>query len=358
MSCVSVYFTESSPKTVYILKKSDSKSPAQNKYVLKTVLGAKLLPQKTMYQQQKPTDKVNRPKPLERVWGNDYETLQALDKSYMDSLSLYKKTPLQDNVKRRFLTPVEHDEGIFTPNVDLSDGDISIDSGTGNSLDSDDDVKHKPQLNKKMSTMYRHKPRGTVRAQLADAKISSSPEDKKPVGTKVSRLPRLIKKPMELTPPKPRFLSVESPARSKSSPESIESRPIITKPQVNKPPNRNTLHMRKKVQPLPIKRQQPQNKPMTEAHPLAPINKLPLNKVVERKLPLGKVPKSIKAPTILPRKQRLRIIESPSDDDIDEIFKQTTSQRTLPPRASLRVGLQPPRAKRKYGIQPSLAKIK
>ncbi|XP_067933167.1 uncharacterized protein [Watersipora subatra] len=341
------------PKTIYILKRSTPKDPFKNQFVLKTVTDAKISTQKTIYRQQKA---VKTKRAHEHLQGNDYESLQALDSNYQNTLSVYKNSPLRVKPSNHIpILPLEHHEGIFTPHPNLSDGDISIDSGTGDSLDSndDEDFKGKHVTYLKSSDGYKHKPRLTVREKLAAAKISPNLTINKP-----SKLPRLQKTKLE--PSKNNLLSVVSPSISKSSPESLESRPIVFKSPVNKPAARNTLHMKKRFQP-PAQKQLPklQPKPSNEPHPLAPTKRVAVGKLVERKLPMGKVPKSNHQPKLVPRKQHARVLESPSDDSIDEIFKQSTvSHRTLPPKPSVRVGLQPQRMKRKYGIQHSLGKVK
>lgn len=341
------------PKTVYILKKSVPKDPPQNRYILKPVPGATFLTQKTIYKQQKPTDYVSRPRPLERQWGNDYESLQALDNNFIDSLSVYKKPGMQGKPVSYSLTPIqplEHHEGVFTPNVELSDGDISIDSGTGNSLESGEEDNKPNKLTKKLSE-YKHKPRVTVREQFANTKLSQNPTN-----SNNSKLPKLqkqtLKEPSQYLNKPPNV----SPTMSKSSRESLESRPIVVKPNKLAGP-RSTLHMKKPAYP-PAPRRQPA-KLTNQAHPMAPTQKVTPNKGVQRKLPLGQLPKSIRQPAIAPRKQaphHVRVLESQSDDDIDEIFKQSTVQRTLPPKPSLRADLPQNRSKRKYGISYSLGK--
>lgn len=353
LKCLKSYLaiTVNPLKTLYILQKSGPKQLPQNRYILKTVPGAKVLPQKTMYQQQKPTDKTARPRPHERKWGNDYETLQALDSNYLNTLSMHKKQALPDLSQGYAFSPIlslEHHEGVFTPNVDLSDGDISIDSGTGDSLDSDED-----QGKGHMKSKYKHKPRALVREKLVSTKIPQKPPDRKVGKGGKSRLPQLGNSKFRAKPLlKGKLLSVESPPLSKSSPESLESRPIMTKPSP-----RHTLHLNKPARAAPTRIQPP--KLPNDGHPLAPSKPIVVNKGVARKLPLGKVPRSIKQPKIAPRRQHVRVLESPSDSEVDELFKQmSTSQRTLPPKPSQRVDLQPTKPKRKYGIQYSLGRVK
>lgn len=330
-------------KTVYILKKSKPREPPENRYILKMVPGAKLLPQKTIYKQQKPSDFVHRPKPLERKWGTDYETLQALDNNFIESLSVHT-TPRTKKPTRNSLMPIlplEHQEGVFTPNLELSDGDISIDSGTGNSLDSDDEAnKEKKEKVKNRSTGYKHKPRVT---------LTETQHSPKPVKPFVSKLPILHNR----LRPKKSPQQISSP--SKSSPESLESRPIVTKPKLAKPVVRNTLHSKKPVKPVQIK--QRASKPPVETHPLAPTHKVTMNKGLQRKLPLGKLPKSFQQPSIAPRKQVPAPIIDVLSDDEDEIFKQTVNRPTLPPKPSVRVSLAPTKSKRRYGIHHSLGRV-
>lgn len=335
------------PKTVYILKKSRPKEPPTNRYILKKVPGANIHSPPSIEVMPDQHYVMGEPP------GNDYETLAALDNNFINTLSVYKKSPLPGRGFGNALTPVlplSHEEGIFTPLLYLSDGDISIDSGTGNSLDSADEADKK-RLNKKGSG-YKHKSRLTVREQFAVAKVhQAAREEKKKVPPKEkSKLPTLQrKKPAAhkgLPHSKP---PVQAFSPVKSSPESMESRPYLDKPTQPHPNDRSTLFTRKPNHPLPPTKAKPP-KDLNDHHPLAPAAVPLMNKSVQRKLPLGKAPKF--KPVTVPKQRighHVRIIESASDDDIDEIFKQSSVKSKLPPKPAERQTIAQTKNRRRPG---------
>ena len=347
------------PKTVYILKKSEPKGPPANRYILKTVPGAKMLPPAQSRQPptiHAPPDQM-RVKARRAASGNDYETLAALDSNFVNTLSVYKRSPMPFGKTLTPILPLEHEEGVFTPYRELSDGDISIDSGTGNSLDSGDDTDRRAAKKTKGSG-YKHKPRMTVREQFATAKQEAEREKKWQAAKDKSKLPTLqIKKaaPVNRKTLVPKNHTQPALSPVKSSPESMESHPI--KPTQHRPHDRSTLFTKKPNHPLPPTKPKPSKADLHENHPLAPAAATIANKGVQRKLPLGKAPRF--KPVTVPKQrggQHVRIIESQSDDEIDEIFKQTSIKSTLPPKPSVRQSLAPPKNKRRTGLR-SLGRV-
>lgn len=345
------------PKTVYILTKSEPRGPPANRYILKTVPGAKPLP--PGQSRQPPTIHTSpdqqRVKARKPQAGNDYQTLAALDSNFVNTLSVYKRSPLHFGNSLTPILPLEHQEGVFTPYRELSDGDISIDSGTGNSLDSGDDTDRRTK--KAKGSGYKHKSRLTVREQLAMPKQDGGREKKSPPAKEKSKLPTLQKKKpaaysKKPLAPRPHIQPALSPAY-KSSPESLVSHPV--KPPQNRPTDRSTLFTRKPNHPLPPAKPKPSRADLNESHPFAAAAAVPIvNKGVQRKLPLGKAPRF--KPVTVPKQrgggQHVRIIESQSDDDeLDEIFKQTSVRSKLPPKPSVRQALVPPKNKRRTGLR-------
>jgi len=325
--------------------------------------------QKTLYKQQVPSK--SRPTPMQRSWVDT----QTGDRAMIDTLSIYKRSPVLGQ-RRGQLRPLAHEEGVFTPNIDLNDDDISTDSGTGESLDSKSDV----DSNSKREDGYKHQPRLTVREQLAASKIPRSREDSKPTVFHARSVPKYPPPILNSRLPVPK----QRPGKAlRPLPDlvdhAIEAVPVMakapTKPKPRQPVRQSPQKVPEPIRPLgpPSPEQLNRNtllmsKPMnsmrkTVRHALQTDNAKPGKKPVTRakvaQKPAGSKPIAPHAslrrhgsdPTHHRRGGRVRIIETNSDnDDDDEVFQRKSFTHPLPPKPSVRAALAPPKPRRRPGM--------
>lgn len=289
------------------------------------------------------------------------------------------------------LTPylhLEHSEGVFTPHRELSDGDITEDSGTGNSLDSEEGNKARKVIKKSDSedSEYQHKSRIPVREQLNafNKQIDSKPKTtvkptKKPPKTKLPQ-PAPVFKGIRNTEEKsypveralkpadaPSLRPVKPPVKKHNIKEQPVSHVTLSPVNTLTPPvvgDRHTLLMQK-----PNRSLKTIAKPAKPPKPLLrppPVLELPRKKVAAKKPAINfrRLPRDPhKAKQISPRRMTMpiQILESPSDSETNEVFRQQPvvafTQKSKPAgnRNATR-NLPPARGKRNNGIR-SLGKV-
>mgnify|MGYP001793232848 CR=1 FL=1 len=330
------------PKTVYILKKSSPKKPPKNVYIL-----TKSSNNSPISSDEVPTKQMNRP-PNQNV-------------SMLDTLSIYKKSQLPSmnaSGSHNFLAVDEHLEGVFTPHEELSDGDITVDSGTGNSLDSQSEEERDKNkaIRTKHNSSYKHRPRIPVRDQLAQKKVQ--PPANKPV-TLGRRPPVKTKIPTLGTsrPSPPKIVPVK---RSDDAVRQWETRLNIGQPALPFPSDaRATLSIQKPTHHKGVK---------DISKPVNDVRRVPKRPVRVNYPPpphgTSVVP-NYKKPSRQPvrqqptRQQHVRILESPSDDDSNEVFKQTSvkkSPRPPPPQLQKKANV-PPKNRRGNNALVRLGKV-
>lgn len=302
----------------------------------------------------------------------------------IDTLSIYKRSPkplklpvpAPDTLTP--LLPLEHTEGVFTPYQELSDGDITEDSGTGNSLDSEEGKRsHKSEqkeINSARESAYHHKSRIPVREQLQMNKLTKvkptvklpTKPARKPFKTKLPqpepitkepkhqpKLNRPAIKPVDVTG----YNAVKPVGQTKKLPFLPASPPVITlSPSVVG--DRHTLLMQKLAQPRKFIAK-PTKPPKPTAKPVPALD-LHRRKVVVKKPSIStksfsKNPHKLKQ--ISPRKTTMpiQILESASDgDDANEIFRQRPVVMPVAqkPKPTNTRNLPPVRNKRNNGIRP------
>lgn len=309
----------------------------------------------------------------------------------IDTLSMYKRTPMTmkaSSLEIDTLTPLlplEHTQGVFTPHRELSDGDISEDSGTGNSLDSENENKLEKSAEKKSSdegSEYRHKSRIPVREQLqainkpvnnkpkATLKPSTNPpKTKLPQPLPVSKGVKKVELPTQQD--KKALRPVEDPAiksikplrgrhNTSQSPVPYTSTVFSLSPTVVG--DRHTLLMHKPAHPLKVLAKP--TKPNKIPPRTVPVVELPRKKVVTQKpvFNVKRLPKNPHKQTqISPRRMTMpiQILESPSDSETNEIFRQRPVVISTVNHKRKPVGnrnLPPVRGKRNNGIR-SLGKV-
>lgn len=296
------------PKTIYILKKSTPKKQPRNVYIL------------TKSSNNSPIDSDDVPI---QSMTNPPHNVQVLD-----TLSIYKKSQLPSmnaTNSHDFLSVDEPAEGVFTPHKELSDGDITIDNGTDNSLDSqsEEEQDKTKAIPVDQSADYKHKPRVTVREQLLQAKKTQPPLSKpvnrgKPVKTKIPTT-------KVFRPPLKKKVPVAKPETVLAW-ESNSGPPLPPSSEI-----RSTLLMQKPAHQKPIVRDQNKLAPDVNVIPKRPVK-------VTNYLPQPKTSHIThhKKPVRQPPKQHVRILESPSDSDSNEVFKRVSLQRSPRPPPSQR----------------------